>query len=278
MKKIFFILLLASVNFTVAGKSPVAWDSLKMVEMPDWKKYFSEQLVEGTFVLYDQQKGKYFIYNKERFDTRYLPASTFKIFNSLVGLETKAVKNEKTVFEWDGFDRGNPNWNYSQNMADAFKNSTVWYYQELAKKIGFKNMQEWVDKCNYGNKDISGGIDNFWLRGKLRISAKEQVEFLKRLQAELLPFSKTSVDIVKKIMTEEETGTYILRAKTGWADGMNPDIGWYVGYVEREKAGENPEKKKEYFYFALNIDMPAGTKAEVRKIIARKILTEVNAI
>lgn len=196
---LFFFTLFISFSIPIkASRSISSWDTLKMVEMPDWKKYFDESNVKGTFVLYDQQKAKYFIYNKERYDTRYLPASTFKIFNSLVALEAKVVKSEKEVIKWDGFDRGNANWNVSQNMEFAFQNSTVWYYQELAKKIGFKKMQEWIDKCSYGNKDISGGIDNFWLKGKLRISAKEQIEFLKKLQADLLPFSKEVTETVKK--------------------------------------------------------------------------------
>jgi len=277
MKNKFFIFFLLLVLFTNVKGNSYAWDSLKMVEMPEWKKHFDDSNVKGTFVLYDQQKGKYFIYNKDRYDTRFLPASTFKIFNSLVALETKTVKNEKVVFEWDGFDRGNASWNVSQNMEHAFQNSTIWYYQELAKKIGFKKMQEWIDKCNYGNKDITGGIDDFWLRGKLRISAKEQVDFLKKLQADLLPFSKEVTETVKKIMIAEETINYTLRAKTGWADGVNPDLGWYVGYVERPKPGDK-EKKKEYYYFALNIDMASASQAEARKLIVRKILTELKII
>lgn len=277
MRKIILFLFIISSGITYSNNLTSSWDSLKMVEMPEWKKYFDESNVKGTFVLYDQQKGKYFIYNKERYDTRFIPASTFKIFNSLVALETKVVKSEKEVFEWDGFDRGNSNWNVSQNMKDAFQNSTVWYYQELAKKIGFKNMQEWIDKCNYGNKDISGGIDNFWLKGKLRISAKEQVEFLKKFQADLLPFSKEVTETVKKIMIAEETINYTLRAKTGWGDEGTQDIGWYVGYVERPKPGDK-EKKKEFYYFALNIDMTSSSNAEARKLIARKILTELKVI
>lgn len=243
--------------------------------MPDWGTYFNQENVSGTVVVFNQQKGKYLVYNKDRFEKQFLPASTFKIFNSLVALETGVIKNENEKLDWDEFDRGNPNWNMSQNMKWAYANSTVWFYQELAKKIGFKRMQEWIDKCNYGNKDISGGIDNFWLKGKLRISAREQVEFLKRLQADLLPFKPEVVKIVKQVMIEEETDQYILRAKTGWASSTEQEIGWYVGYVERNKKDSKTEK--EYYYFALNIDMKDGQQS-ARKTIVRKILMELKAI
>ena len=243
--------------------------------MPDWGTYFNQENVSGTVVVFNQQKGKYLVYNKDRFEKQFLPASTFKIFNSLVALETGVIKNENEKLDWDEFDRGNPNWNMSQNMKWAYANSTVWFYQELAKKIGFKRMQEWIDKCNYGNKDISGGIDNFWLNGKLRISAREQVEFLKRLQADLLPFKPEVVKTVKEVMIEEETDQYILRAKTGWAIRTEQEIGWYVGYVERNKKDSKTEK--EYYYFALNINMKDGQQS-ARKTIVRKILMELKVI
>lgn len=267
--------LIAAVFLLTNLRVIASWDSLKMVEMPDWSAYFNQENVKGTMVVFNQQKGKYFIYNQERFEKRFLPASTFKIFNSLVALETGVIKNENEKLIWDEFDRNNPNWNMNQDMKWAFANSTVWFYQELAKKIGFKRMQEWIDKCSYGNQDISGGIDNFWLNGKLRISAKEQVDFLKKFQADLLPFKKEVVKIVKEIMIEEKTDQYILRSKTGWAIRTEEQIGWYVGYVERNKKDSKTEK--EYYYFALNIDMKEE-QISARKTIARKILLELKVI
>lgn len=269
------IFLLVMTGFAESKSVLFPWDSARMIEMPDWGVYFNQEGVNGTLVVFNQQKGKYLVYNKERFETPFLPASTFKIFNSLVALETGVVKNPKEKFKWDGLDRGNVNWNRSQDMKTAYTNSTVWVYQEIAKKIGFKRMQEWIDKCNYGNKDISGGIDLFWLNGKLRISAREQVEFLKRLQADLLPFKPEVVKMVKEIMIEEKTDQYILRSKTGWADACKPNIGWYVGYVERSKKEDKTEK--EYYYFALNIDMTERNVA-ARKSIVRKVLSEMKVI
>ncbi len=271
------LLLLLSGSKTYAAANAPAWDSLRMKTMPEWQSYFNEYGVSGTLVIYDQQKARYYVYDSVRFEQRFSPASTFKIFNSLVALETKAVKNEKQTLKWDGFERELPAWNSSQDMRYAYKNSTVWFYQELARRIGFTQMQSWIDKCSYGNKDISGGIDNFWLTGKLRISAREQVEFLKRLQNNLLPFSPKVVETVRNLMIEEKNSNFTLRSKTGWSVRKGEaDLGWYVGYIEKEKPGK--EKKKDYYFFALNIDMSDASKAEARKLIVRRILTTMKII
>lgn len=198
----------------------------------DFKKYYDKYNVEGTFALYDQKKNKYILYNPEQFRKEFTPASTFKICNSLIGLETGVIKDENTVIKWDGIQRNNPNWNSDQDLKTAFKNSTVWYYQELAKRVGGKQMKHWLDTADYGNADTSGGIDKFWLSGGLRISPEQQIDFLKRLQNNELPFSQRSVDIVKKIMIARDTLGYIIRAKSGWGFQDNKDTGWYTGYLE----------------------------------------------
>ena len=117
-------------------------------------------------------------------------------------------------------------------MQTAFKYSVVWYYQELARRVGGEKEKYWLDKVHYGNADTSGGIDRFWLFGGLRISPEQQIDFLTRLYKNQLPFSRRSMDIVKKIMIAEETPDYVLRAKTGWSEQDSLSIGWYVGYVQ----------------------------------------------
>lgn len=198
----------------------------------DFKKYYDKFNVEGSFVLYDQKQDKYIFYNKEQFKQTFSPASTFKICNSLIGLETGVIKDEKFVIKWDSVVRQNSNWNTNHDLKTAFKNSTVWYYQELARRVGGQKMKYWLDKANYGNTDTSGGIDKFWLTGGLRISPEQQIDFLKRLHDNQLPFSQRSIDIVKKIMVTDDTLGYIIRSKTGWGVDDKKDIGWNVGYIE----------------------------------------------
>ena len=119
-------------------------------------------------------------------------------------------------------------------MRSAICNSVVWYYQELARRVGEEQMRAYVEAAAYGNADISGNIDSFWLDGALRISPDEQVEFLKRLYLNGLPFSQRSMDIVKDIIVLEETDTYKLSGKTGSAIRIEVYQGWFVGYLETD--------------------------------------------
>src|SRR4030095_14770041 len=150
----------------------------KWIENHNWGQYFEKEKVQGCFLLYDLQRNEYMSYNRRRVDNGFLPASTYKIFNSLVALETGAVRDETEVLKWDGIKRMFPVWNQDQNMRDAIKNSTVWFYQEMARRIGQGPMQHYVDVANYGNRKLGGGIDHFWLDGSLRITAKEQIDML----------------------------------------------------------------------------------------------------
>ena len=215
----------------------------KSQEMPGLKQYFPDS--NGAFVLYDQNQQTYIRYNPARGAERFLPASTFKIMNSLIGLETGVVPDENYVIRWDGTHYDIPSWNQDQTLKTAIQNSVVWYYQEVARRVGSARMQEYIDAAQYGNQDITGSIDSFWLDGALRISADEQVEFLKRLYAEQLPFSKRSMEIVKGIIVLEKTDSYTLSGKTGSAQRVAPHIGWFVGYLET---------KGDVYFFATNTE------------------------
>jgi len=197
----------------------------------DFKKYYDQYQVDGSFVFYDQNADKYILFNQSQFKKKFLPASTFKICNSLIGLETGVIKDENFVISWDSIKR-RPAWDKDQTLQTAFQNSVVWYYQELARRVGGQQMKYWLDKVHYGNADTSGGIDKFWLYRGLRVSPEQQIDFLKRLHENKLPFSQRSMDIVKKIMIVRDTAGYVMRAKTGWGGQDGMDIGWYVGYVE----------------------------------------------
>ena len=199
----------------------------------DFKKYYEQYRVEGSVLLYDQSQSKYISYNDIQNKQPFTPSSIFKICNSLIGLETGIIKDENYVIQWDSVVRQNPNWNKNHDLKSAFKNSTVWYYQELARRVGKTRMKYWLDKANFGNADTSGGIDKFWLSGGLRISPEQEIDFLKRLYNNKLPFSQRSMDIVKKIMIAEQTPFYTISSKTGWGAQDNKDIGWYVGYLEK---------------------------------------------
>ncbi len=265
MKKIVSLLLLVCVAVSCYGNVR----KTKWKEKPSWSKYFQTSKVQGCILFYDLQKNTYFAYDKKRVKTGFIPASTFKIFNSLVALETGAARDENEVLKWNGIPQKIPNWNQDHDMRTAFKNSTVWFYQEIARRIGQDRMQRYINDVNYGNKNIGGGIDRFWLDGDLRTTAKEQIDFLIKLYRGELPFSPRTINIVKDISISEKTDKYTLRGKTGWAFDVTPQIGWWVGYVERDG--------KAYF-FAMNIDIKKDEDLAARQAITKNILSEMKII
>jgi len=203
-------------------------------ERNDLKKFFDEYNHEGCFILYYMNKDEYLKYNPARCAERFIPASTFKIFNSLAAIEAGAIKDENEIMKWDSVKRFYDMWNQDLNLAQAFRYSAVWFYQELARRIGEEKMKEYITLNHYGNEDISGGIDLFWLEGGLKISPDEQIEFQKKIYKNETSFSQRSVDILKKIMIYEQTDDYTLRAKTGWGMRFENQVGWFVGFVEKD--------------------------------------------
>lgn len=209
---------------------------LPTVELrPDFKALYDSFHVSGCFILFDPQENKYSIYNDSLVDVGFTPASTFKICNSLIGLETGVIKDENFVLPWDKKVRKNTSWNADTDLKSAIKNSTVWYYQELARRVGGERMKYWLDTLQYGTCDTSGGIDQFWLRGGLKITPRQQIEFVQKLYHRTLPMSPRSMDIVNQILFVNDTLGYELYAKTGWGFQDNTDIGWYVGFAKTKK-------------------------------------------
>jgi beta-lactamase class D len=200
------------------------------------------------------------IYNLQRYrDSAYTPASTFKIVNSLIGLQTGRIDNEKMIIKWDGIKRWNEDWNKDLTMEEAFKVSCVPYYQEVARRIGKDTMQLWLDSLKYGNHKIGNRVDSFWLDNSLKITSDEQLGLVKKLYFGQLPFSKTTMDIVKKVMIQEKNANYTLAYKTGLNSRENGNsIAWMVGWIE--------ENKHPYF-FVLNIE---STDKNVDMLAARK--------
>lgn len=224
------------------------------VKIIDLDKNFDNY--KGSFVLLDLQKNQLLVYNDSIASKRFSPCSTFKITNSLIAIESGIAKDGNYKIEYDSTKIKPQQWWHTtepfkfwmqdHTMKTAIKISVVWYYQELARRIGEDNMKTLLEKINYGNNDISSGIDNFWLCGSLKISAKEQVEFIKRLHnAKIEGFTKHPQEQVKKIMPSEITESYKLYAKTGGGDCWdNKIIGWYVGFVETKSGA---------YIFALNL-------------------------
>ena len=227
------VLLIGCAGATHPGlPSPVLATVTKTTseEKPELEKYF--QGFTGAFVFYDLNNNQTIRYQPANCAERLLPASTFKIMNALIGLETGTIPDENYVIKWDGTQYDNDTWNHDQTLKTAMQNSVVWYYQELARRVGMEKMQKYLIAADYGNKDISGKIDSFWLLGGIKISDDEQVSFLKKLYQGNLPFSKRSMNIVKKILVLDKTDAYRLSGKTGFGHMGSVNLGRFVGYLE----------------------------------------------
>lgn len=166
-------------------------------------------------------------YNASFAKERHSPYSTFKIPNSLIALEEGVISVGSSTRQWDGTAHNRPELNQDQDLASAMKHSCVWYYQELAKEVGSVAMRKYLENIGYGNMDISGGIDSFWLGSSLAISPEEQLDFIIRLYHNDLPFSDENMDYVKSILRQDGYPLE-LYGKTG-SSGRKQ--GWFVGYV-----------------------------------------------
>lgn len=239
---------------------------------------------EGCIVIHDSAGGVYLRHNPLRGATRFPPCSTFKIPNSLIALELGVLADADHVIPWDPEQDPKQDWwsgpilgewPRDHDLLSAMTNSVVWYFQEVARRIRTARMKKHLGLINYGNQDISGGIDQFWLSSTLQIAAAEQVEFLRRLKDRRMGYSERSTAIVEGIIEREKGDGYVFRGKTGGGKlDSGRRIGWLVGWVER---GDRT------FTFALNLEADSyqeiwGPRVELpRKIfVALGILSSEN--
>jgi beta-lactamase class D len=254
-------LLFLSIAFTIQVKAQTDFDQ-----------------VDGSITIYDSRKKSWFYSDSLDARRTTLPASTFKILNSLIALETGAIKDEKQILKWDGIPKtflGTDMilWNKDSDLKSAYKNSTNWFYVELAKRIKKKNYRKYLQACEYGNLDLSEKGNDFWNYGNFGVSPVNQIMFLRKLYQNKLPFSKKHIAIVKEIMISEQTGSYILRDKTGLTRKDGQDIGWWIGYIET---------KNNVFFFATRLIKSTMDHNPhftfYRKEMTRHILAEICAV
>jgi beta-lactamase class D len=262
-------LLAAALVLVLAGTSHAR---AAVHELPLARQAIDATGFSGAIVIHDPGQQAYLAGHSERVDRRLIPASTFKIFSSLVALETGVVADAHTIIPWDGVMRSRPELNQDLDLQAAFRISAVPHYQALVRRIGAERMQQFIDAVGYGNRDISGGIDQFWLTGGLRISPREQVDFLARLFRGDLPFSAATQAAVREMMVGERTADYTLHAKTGWA--VLPEagnIGWWVGWVTGE-AGTR------FFATALETASPGESFGPSRLEVTRSVLEQLGVL
>lgn len=251
----------------VAGVAAASHAATSIEERPEWSTFFAKADARGSIVIVDGRgrSETTSVYNIERAQRRYSPASTFKIPHSLFALDAGILHDEFQVIPWDGVKRSTPAWNHDQTLRSAMRNSTVWVYERFASELGDAREIDYMRKLGYGNAVVTGEKP-FWVEGKLEISAIEQIAFLGRLYRNELPFRVEHQRLVKDVMINAAGPDWILRAKTGWSG----KIGWWVGWVEWP---EGP------VFFALNIDTPNRLDdLPKRQEITRSILRSLKAL
>lgn len=226
---------------------------------------FAKAGLEGTMVIESLDGRRRYLHHSER-AARPLPvASTFKIFNTLIALEEGVVTGPESTFKWDGAVHSFPDWNRDQTLRSAFRVSCVWCYQELARRIGPDRYLTHLRRAGYGNLRAPFELTRFWLDGTLRVSAHQQVAFLRRVVKRDLPYRSSSYEGLREVMLQDQGPkvAYKIAAKTGWSTILTPGIGWYVGYVETPGG---------VWLFALNIDIRTEADLPRRIELARAAL------
>jgi beta-lactamase class D len=230
---------------------------------------FNQLQTTGVIVIKDQHGLHSYGNNLSRSQTPYVPASTFKMLNALIGLEhDKATINE--VFKWDGQKRSFPAWEKDMTLGQAMQASAVPVYQELARRIGLDLMQKEVQRIEYGNQQIGTVVDNFWLVGPLQITPVQEVLFVEKLANKKLAFKPEVQQAVQDMLLIEQKPNYKLYAKSGWGMDIEPQVGWWTGWVEY------PDREK--VYFSLNMHMKTGIPASVREQLVKQSLTTLGLI
>jgi beta-lactamase class D len=222
------------------------------------------------FVLFEEGKGVISVNDSSLVKTRYSPCSTFKVPHAVFGLDSGYITGKDFTLEYDP--QKNPqqsywpnNWSQDHDLESAVKNSVVWYFQNVARNIGHKKMAHFLAKAKFGNQDISGGIDEFWLGSSLKISPLEQVELWSKLFKHQLGFKKENVDLVKEIILEEKTPKYTLRAKTGaCTQPNNQKSAWWVGSLE--------QNGKTYYFSTILFGGDFAKLFSTRKKVTKRLL------
>lgn len=227
---------------------------------------FNQAQTQAVFVTFDGQRLSHYGNDLQRAHTEYIPASTFKMLNALIGLQhQKATTTE--VFKWKGEKRAFPSWEKDLTLGEAMQASAVPVYQELARRIGLALMQQEVNRVGFGNANIGKQVDNFWLVGPLKITPEQEVKFAYQLATEKLPFDVAVQKQVKDMLYIESRGDAKLYAKSGWGMDVEPQVGWCTGWVD--------DGHGKITAFSLNLQMAAGDDVAERKQLTLDVLDKL---
>jgi len=272
------MLLLAIFLFSCSDKKKDASieksTTKNQIQSPKFQSILDSTDVKGAILIYDFEKNSYYSNDFEWAQTGKLPASTYKIPNSIIALETRVVENDSTLFKWDGQERGLKIWEQDLIFRDAFHFSCVPCYQDVARRIGAERMNTYLNKLEYGDMKVdTTTVDLFWLKGESKINQFQQIDFLKRFYEKELPISERTYEITNRMMVIEENNVFTLRGKTGWSIRNGNNNGWFVGYLEKEN---------NTYFFAANVEPKSKFNQDhfitIRKVVVFEALKQLSIL
>lgn len=259
--------LLGSSAVIAATTFPFDLGKAEDVERPDLAEIFAKNgAAGGTCAVFEPVADRTFLVDAKRAAMRFPPASTFKIANSLIALETGVVKSVDEIVPYGGKPQPNKAWERDMSLREAIAMSNVPIYQEIARRVGLERYRTWLAQLDYGNRETGAVVDSFWLDGPLAISAIEQAQFLSRLALGALPVSPATHKAVRDILKIESKDGVTLYAKTGWWASGTPKLGWWAGWVEEGSRVTT---------FALSMEMATAEEGPKRLAIGKAILERV---
>ncbi|MDW8545499.1 BlaR1 family beta-lactam sensor/signal transducer [Staphylococcus pseudoxylosus] len=258
------LILLQGVMVSAHSDKGEYTDDIKYTNLKELDSHFLG--FNGSFVLFDNQKKEYFLYNEKESRKRYTPDSTYKLYLALIGFDRNVMSLNNTEQKWDGKENAFKEWNQNQNLNSAMRYSVNWYFENINNSIKNKELKSYISELQYGNENISGS-KNYWNESSLKISAIEQVNLLMKLDNQQLKFDEKYINAVKDSITLNKSNQYRYSGKTGTGiiNGKETN-GWFIGTIE---------KNGKSYYFATHLDSKDNASGKKAKNISEKILEEL---
>jgi beta-lactamase class D len=265
---LFLIINLSCSNFKSKNESkPIKISKDNKTVSVSFQKLLDSNRVEGAIVVYNSADNKWISNDFKIAEQVFTVASTFKITNSIIGLESGVI-SEKSIFKWDNKKRNNPEWEKDLTLQQAFKQSCLPCYHELAREIGCARMSDYLKKYKFPELKIdSANLDKFWINGQLKLSPLQQIDFLNNVVKNKFKLKNSTLETIQNLMFIEKFNGINFYGKTGWAFENNTDLGWFIGYALH---------KNSFFYVAIIIqpkdDFDMKLFGKIRYEISRQAL------
>jgi beta-lactamase class D len=230
-------------SYVLIGIFFLGCKSAQVNELRREPNYFEKK--EGCFLLYNMKTNSLEkVIGENNCKVQYPACSSFKVPLAVMALDAHILNDENQVLKWNGIKDEREESNRDHNAKTWMSQSIVWFSQRITQQMGPKKFQKYLDAFEYGNKDIKGGLNQAWLVSPassdpaLKISAYEQMEFMKKLWRDQLPASERAMKITRDLTyLETSPKGFKLHGKTGsnfYDKDRKVRLGWFVSHLQNE--------------------------------------------